>query len=377
MATSANFADLPVEMIERIAECAGNDMKILRLVSRHVAAVSLKAYKAHFFSDLKVFLATESSLRKAIEVVDSPGLGAAVKRLVLVDDGFLELDEPYSRSKDRAAQEQFHDEEGDRVLLTELFKKCGQRGTGSTVHFRSFIEGIEGPPRVWKYNPHNIESNQHGFMTTMHAVALSGASFKTFIMDAVPVNKSDTNIFTGIPILQPSRSRFQTNHTTCVAAMRRFQTLHLVLEAGVGFPMELLGYNFLSAIHNNRVRSLKIKPDFETQYAAIYCSKIATMTVWHHIFPTLELLTLRFVKVDWEELVGFLKRQKCLQKLVMCGVELSGTPTGLHWPDLQGLTWSGGENDTGKDKNVFQALSEESKVASVVDGCKNGPRTFT
>ncbi|KJX96806.1 hypothetical protein TI39_contig600g00001 [Zymoseptoria brevis] len=193
MTDSAGLSGLPTELLERIAQYTGGDIKYLRLTSRHVAAQVLGVFRKAYFTDLTVFLATESSLRKAVDVIGHEALGPSVRKLVLVDDLLLDWKpswEVRSEPEDaiHRAQSELHGRREDIRLLTELFRKCGQSSRRvSTIHYQGFIAGKHGPWREKKEFDYDdgspLINNEKCFVRAMSALVNSGAHFESFTMD--------------------------------------------------------------------------------------------------------------------------------------------------------------------------------------------------
>ncbi|SMY29804.1 unnamed protein product [Zymoseptoria tritici ST99CH_1A5] len=326
MEQSASLTGLPVEMLELVARHTGKDMKKLRLVSRHIADGTFKIFKRTFFSEVKVFVTTKSSMEKAIQIVGSTSLGPAVQRLTLTDDSFLgNPDEVRSNTAIRAkldAQRKLR-EDGEYVkLLTELFRKCGRHASLSTIRIKAFVEGKDGP-----YRGESVLAvgSDDVFVAVMRAIVLSCASFDTLSMDMLAVDGDDygKDNFSGLHIIQ--FGRHDHYGIASAAALHRFKTLELILQAGHENTKDV-GQNFLAMIPHAKVRSLKIRPEFDSEDPQDNCSKLVIGALLELDFPAMEILILRRAVVSWTSFVSFIKRQKSLRHLDLFHVGVNHVP---------------------------------------------------
>ncbi|SMR61967.1 unnamed protein product [Zymoseptoria tritici ST99CH_1E4] len=322
------FSDdaVPVEVAEHIGRYVDKeDLKSFRLASRTCAAAASKAFKKAYFSELTVMLATESSIALAIKIMSDQkaNLGVAVKKLVLVDDS---VSEPYGShsadAEERAAATLFH-EQGvtrrngqDRRLLTDLLRECGK-----TVHvsgkksilFRSHHEKTDCNFVSSEYFDYeewieDVEDSpeDHVFQTLMLAILSAGIDFGEFSMD---VGERQ-----GIQITRYGASFWQG--TVCKAALDRFQTLDLVLNAD---PLDDLGVgraatDFFALIPKLKIRSLKVTRLLLDDKRLAWPTAATLMAM---DFPLMKSLEFEKITLPWSTLVRFLKHHKNLRELIL------------------------------------------------------------
>ncbi|KJX96810.1 hypothetical protein TI39_contig600g00002 [Zymoseptoria brevis] len=306
-------------------------MKKLRLVSRHIADGISKVYKKTFFTDVKVFVATKWSMQTAIKIMDSANLGPLVRRLVLVDDGFLDTNarrrEP-RRCSEELAQRTMRLKGEDLTLLTELFRKFQRPGIPSTIHLKAYVQDEDGPARG--FNNLKLRANDVTFLTVMRAIVLSGASFDSFTMDTT-VNAEDDfgkDNFSGIRVGAFEQDEYQT--FVCIAAFHRFKILDLILQAGED-QTDFVGEDLISILPHSKIRSLTIRPELDTSESTDDCDGQLLETLFKFDFPAMESFTLRKVVIDWEPLASFLARQEKLRCLGFSRMSVSRVPVEIAW----------------------------------------------
>ncbi|SMR64461.1 unnamed protein product [Zymoseptoria tritici ST99CH_3D1] len=370
MESSASLTGVPIEMLELIAQHTGNDMKKLRLVSRHVAAATSKLFKRTFFTDLRVLLATRQSIKKAIEVINDPNLGPAVRRLVLVDDGYLDLDMmeredwQFYREKDREffkhellarhEQRETRTNNEDLRLLIELFRNAGQQKMISALHFKRFVLDDDGRTRGCNYD--DWDGNDHCFVTAMRAILRSGAFFDLFSMDTSVFTEAGGGRagFTGVKVVHFGQETFKG--TTCAAAFRRFKALDLTLEAGHG-DLATIGRDFLATIPHAKVRSLKVRPMSDWGLGSDVCSPLVINSLLASTLPFMDSFSLRYTETNWKPLLSFLVRQTSLCHLSLFKVLVSNVPK-----DILQSTSAGGELE---EEIVCERLSQLAGITRV------------
>ncbi|SMQ56130.1 unnamed protein product [Zymoseptoria tritici ST99CH_3D7] len=325
MEQSASLTGLPVEMLELVARHTGKDMKKLRLVSRHIADGTLTIFKRTFFSDVKVLIATKSSMEKAIQIVESTNLGPAVRRLTLTDDSVLGDPEAWDSTAIMVkldAQRKLRENGEDTKLLTELFRKCKRHASLSTIRIKAFVEGEDGP---YRGEPDFMDGNDDAFVAVMRAIVLSGASFDTLLMDTLAVDGDDHGIdnFAGLRVIEIGQN--DHHRIASAAALHRFNTLDLILQAGYE-DTEDIGQNLLAMIPHTKVRSLKIRPEFDSGDAIDNCSNFVIGALLELDFPAMETLILRRAVVSWTSFAPFIKRQKSLRHIDLFHVGVNHVP---------------------------------------------------
>jgi hypothetical protein len=382
MGYTAGLSSLPDEIIELIAQHLGNELKHLRLACRQVERAVFDFYKVSFFTEFKVFLATEASLRRAINVMKHPGLGPAVQKLVLVDDsiadptlcpGFAEyVVLPEQQQAVLSAHRKLFGSGRDRILLSEVFRNCARIGKVLTIRFRGFLQGRDGPPR---HAQRGYLNTNHCFINAMTCIAESNATFDTLSMDTLNLDETvDGNFhYFGITIVQ---SRNNLNSKISTSALNRFKTLDLIIDGGAKNDMAFEHqHNFLADIEAPKVRSLTFTPREEyvpyicsdnESWPIVYsnCSPLVTQALLMLELPAAEVLNLRYASVVWEDLLAFLLRHKALLTLTFECVVVEDVPDGVD-PTAPGWLLD--------DARCCARLSELTGVAKVVS---RGGNTF-
>jgi hypothetical protein len=241
MPPSTTLTDLPVEILELIGAHVGKDLQSLRLVSRYIDTAVSKIYKKAFFSHVTVFLATESSLRKAVAIIQDPSVGPAVRRLILVDDSLPDGADEFEDTQEGRedvfefqhpaaicrAQRELWAVLTDLALLTELLRLWSRTATFSTIKVMHLVDGFHGPPHYlgWYY----AGCNHHCFITVMQAVIISGAKFSTFTMDTDDLGgRSEKSLTEAVLDQYAAESQ---DRKLITAALNRFENLDLTIEA--------------------------------------------------------------------------------------------------------------------------------------------------
>ncbi|SMY29805.1 unnamed protein product [Zymoseptoria tritici ST99CH_1A5] len=342
MTESASLSGLPTELLERIAQYTGGDIRYLRLTSRHIAAQALGVFRKAYFTDLTVFLATESSLRKAVDVIGHQALGPTVRKLVLVDDLLSDWKPSWGARSEpedaiHRAQSELHGRREDIRLLTELFRKCGRSSRRvSTIHYQGFIAGKHGPWREEKEFDYDdgspLINNEKCFVRAMNALVNSGAHFESFTMDTDVVPKELYSIsMRGIKVVKRGQDDYKK--LACTAALHRFETLDLTLEDGFRDEEDKSGQiDFLSSFPHAKVRTLNFRPSVDLDdygEPPPWISPSVTAAFLGLTFPAMQTLTLRWIRTDWGPLLAFLKRQTKLRKLNVFGAYIKRVPKGM------------------------------------------------
>ncbi|SMR64471.1 unnamed protein product [Zymoseptoria tritici ST99CH_3D1] len=332
MDQSSTLLGLPVEMLQRIAELTTKDeLMCLRLVSRECAAKVLKVYKEVLFSEQRVMLSTNSSIRNAIEVVGHPVFGAVVQRLVLVDDSLPEPRRVDFTSFDTGredsasarlvmathrAQNSKWKQGEDLRLLTILLRKYGQVTQRSIIHLGT-ISHHEDKRSLWS------ENGCISLDMVLRAVVASKARFETFSMD--------NTVIDGIcPVAygSPDHGRCQL----CTTTFRdHFEDLALVIEAWE-YPDNTEAQRarqFFSAISQVKLRSVRIVGG--PQHASESFPQESTIAaLMSQELSLLESLEFGEVGLEWGRLVSFLTRQRNLRELRFSETMVYDTPEAFY-----------------------------------------------
>ncbi|SMR61962.1 unnamed protein product [Zymoseptoria tritici ST99CH_1E4] len=342
MTDSASLSGLPTELLERIAQYTGGDIRYLRLTSRHIAAQALGVFRKAYFTDLTVFLATESSLRKAVDVIGHQALGPTVRKLVLVDDLLSDWKPSWGARSEpedaiHRAQSELHGRREDIRLLTELFRKCGRSSRRvSTIHYQGFIAGKHGPWREEKEFDYDHRSplinNEKCFVRAMNALVNSGAHFESFTMNTdICPDELYSDSMRGIKVVKRGQDDYKK--LACTAALHRFETLDLTLEDGFRDEEDKSGQiDFLSSFPHAKVRTLNFRPSVDLDdygEPPPWISPSVTAAFLGLTFPAMQTLTLRWIRTDWGPLLAFLKRQTKLRKLNVFGAYITRVPKGM------------------------------------------------
>ncbi|KJX99801.1 hypothetical protein TI39_contig351g00008 [Zymoseptoria brevis] len=332
MEQSPTLLGLPVEMFQRIAEITTKDeLMCLRLVSRECAAKVLKVYKEVLFSEQRVMLSTNSSIRNAIEVIDHPVFGGAIRRLVLVDNSLREphvidftshetdrKESAYARLAMAAyrAQNSTWTRGEDLRLLTILLRKYGQVTKRSIIHLGT-ISQHKDERSVWG------ENGCVSLDVVLRAVVASQARFGTFSMD--------NTVTDGIcPVTYGQQD--DAGSQLCATAFRdHFQDLALAIEAwGCPDNTEIRrARHFFSAISQVKLRSVRIVGG--SKHVSSSSPQESTIAaLMSQEFSSLESLEFGEVGLDWGRLVHFLTRQRNLRELRFSETMVSATPEALY-----------------------------------------------
>ncbi|SMR64468.1 unnamed protein product [Zymoseptoria tritici ST99CH_3D1] len=328
MSHTATLLGMPPELFDNIANSTHwKDLGSLRLVSRECAMKVSSVYKVDHFRIRRVKIATETSITNAINIVDHPEFGAAIRELLLIDDAasdpfdfsWEDAENPEKGAKDlRKAMAQYNAQQSTmksgsgRRLLTGLFGKCVKKGI-KTLQYSSWNEGCWNYDGEWSLRSTEdiVEwqgaTNDHCFMTVMLAIVSSGVSFETF--------KMNTGNGAGIPICTYGTD-FQKG-AICKAALSNFEALDLALcasedDEGTGYQTAL---EFLTMMTQLKIRSLEV-----TALQHAHGDQRSPLTAFMELnFPAMKLLRLGHARLDLEDLVVYLKRQKSLRELDISG----------------------------------------------------------
>jgi hypothetical protein len=298
--------------------------------------------------ELRVQLASMTSLWTAIEFINNTRSGPAIQTLVLLDDS---IPDPHGTNHDPSAplyqllkdrydcQTQLRLRGGDRRLVLELFQKCKLNEDIVTVRFETY----EHPPEVRRFfqgrydGDYGAENDDAAFLVMLSALAQSDPFARVFAMH--------TNDLQALPVARYGHRR--SNTRICREAFNQFQHLDLVFQcsdSGEGNDEED-AREFLAAIPLAKIRSLKT-----VSAENVRCLDDALVWLWEHAFPNLASLEIVRSEIDHELLLDFLDKTRALTRLHINDCSVNEVPTVLR--DRE--TWLGEINSvTGVNVTVY------------------------